>query len=441
MSRRRWRPCCGRSPTGRLPPDTLSALRRLLHALPDEGSQGPAPGYRRRHGSDLTSVAGAPEDSRTRRHRGTAGAATCPRRGSPLAARARGDAGGRRRCAAAGRRSRGRSAFDSHPAAGDTRPGGPVAGGPALPTSSRVAGWAHIVFVGRTQNAFQLWLRRSATLPPGRFRGPRAARFRSGPPTAASSASSPAGKLKRVPIAGGPSQVLCAAPSGRGGSWSRDNVIVFCAPGMARRGAGLMRVSAAAGCRLRRDHARHGRRNPSPLAVLPARRAALPLHGVDRGSCCPPPQPAVIRIGVLDAGEVTTTLFEAESAVSYASGHLNLRRNETLMAAAFAVDSRQPIGEPFPVAEHVATEGSRYIAAWCRRMARWCTRPAAASWPEASRRGSTGLVARSAPLASRRPSSTWRCRPMDAGWLLPSAPATLATSTSGSSTCPERNRG
>ena len=38
------------------------------------------------------------------------------------------------------------------------------------------------------------------------------------------------GKLKTVAIAGGPPIVLCDAPRGSGGSWNRDNVILF-APG------------------------------------------------------------------------------------------------------------------------------------------------------------------------------------------------------------------
>jgi len=51
------------------------------------------------------------------------------------------------------------------------------------------------------------------------------------------------GKLKRVDAAGGPSVVICDAPSPRGGAWNREGVIIF-AP-VAE--AGLYRVSAAGG--------------------------------------------------------------------------------------------------------------------------------------------------------------------------------------------------
>ncbi|HXZ27364.1 MAG TPA: hypothetical protein VEG08_05120, partial [Terriglobales bacterium] len=52
-----------------------------------------------------------------------------------------------------------------------------------------------------------------------------------------------ASKLKRVELAGGPPQTLCDAPGGRGGSWSREGVILF-TPDTQE---GLWRVSANGG--------------------------------------------------------------------------------------------------------------------------------------------------------------------------------------------------
>ena len=40
-------------------------------------------------------------------------------------------------------------------------------------------------------------------------------------------------------------QIICDAPSGRGGSWNKDGVIVFTPD--ARSGVGLYRVSASGG--------------------------------------------------------------------------------------------------------------------------------------------------------------------------------------------------
>ena len=52
------------------------------------------------------------------------------------------------------------------------------------------------------------------------------------------------GKLKKVAASGGPAQSLCDVPNGRGGSWNRDDVIVF-SPSNA--GISIQRVAAAGG--------------------------------------------------------------------------------------------------------------------------------------------------------------------------------------------------
>jgi serine/threonine-protein kinase len=55
------------------------------------------------------------------------------------------------------------------------------------------------------------------------------------------------GKLKKIPIRGGPAAIVCDAADGLGGSWSTDGTIVF-APGT---GAALQRVSADGGTPVR----------------------------------------------------------------------------------------------------------------------------------------------------------------------------------------------
>jgi serine/threonine protein kinase len=53
------------------------------------------------------------------------------------------------------------------------------------------------------------------------------------------------GKLKKLSLSGGPVQTLCDAPSGRGGTWSKDGVILFTPSG--HLGVGLYRISASGG--------------------------------------------------------------------------------------------------------------------------------------------------------------------------------------------------
>ena len=47
----------------------------------------------------------------------------------------------------------------------------------------------------------------------------------------------------------------------------------------------------------------------------------------------------------------------------YASGHVLFARSDTLMALPFDPDARKSTGDAFPLAEHVSTEGSRYMGA------------------------------------------------------------------------------
>jgi hypothetical protein len=164
-----------------------------------------------------------------------------------------------------------------------------------------------------------------------------------------------------VQIAGGPPIVLCDAPSGRGGSWSRDNVIVF-APQVSYA-SGLSRVSSAGGApavvtTVDPGTAETNHRWPY---FLPDGRHFF--YTASTGACCPASQPATIRIGSLDPADATLTLLQAESSMSYASGHVLFARDGTLMAQAFDPDARQLTGDAFPVGERVAMEGSRYVSA------------------------------------------------------------------------------
>ena len=71
----------------------------------------------------------------------------------------------------------------------------------------------------------------------------------------------------------------------------------------------------------------------------------------------------MIRIGSLDSAGPGVSLLQAESSVTYASGHLLFARDEALMAQPFDLQARQLKGEAFRIAEGVSTEGSRYVSA------------------------------------------------------------------------------
>jgi hypothetical protein len=79
------------------------------------------------------------------------------------------------------------------------------------------------------------------------------------------------------------------------------------------------------------------------------------------GACCPPTKAGRIRIGKLDSKD-PVTLLSADSSSAYGSGHLLFSRDGTLMAQQFDPRSAQLAGDPFPVAEGVGGEGSRYTS-------------------------------------------------------------------------------
>ena len=77
------------------------------------------------------------------------------------------------------------------------------------------------------QGEFQLWLRPVASADGRAIEGTEGAAFPFWSHDSRFIAFFAGGKLKKVAITGGPPIVVADAADGGGGSWSRDNVIVF----------------------------------------------------------------------------------------------------------------------------------------------------------------------------------------------------------------------
>ena len=152
------------------------------------------------------------------------------------------------------------------------------------------------------------------------------------------------GKLKKVAASGGPSQSLCDAPNAFGGSWSRQNVIVF-PPDSGL--TSIRQVSAGGGTPVDVFKTKGERSFP---VFLPDSRHFLYLAVT--------PEQAGIYVSSLDGKENRRILADESGAVFAPSsgkepGYILFIRENTLMAQPFDAASAQTAGDVFPLAEGV----------------------------------------------------------------------------------------
>jgi eukaryotic-like serine/threonine-protein kinase len=158
------------------------------------------------------------------------------------------------------------------------------------------------------------------------------------------------GKLKEINADGGPPQDICDSVSGRGGTWSRDGVIVF-TPSSSQ---GLFSVSAEGGTpesasKLDVDKGENSHRWPW---FLPDGKHFLYWSRTSRAGESP-----VLYIGELGSLQARL-LTKSETMAQYASGHLLFLRGQTLMAQPFNPRQMELSGEPQAIADHIAVNGS-----------------------------------------------------------------------------------
>jgi Tol biopolymer transport system component len=158
------------------------------------------------------------------------------------------------------------------------------------------------------------------------------------------------GKLKKIDTAGGRALTLCDAPSGRGGAWSPEDVIVF-APALS---GGLRRVSSAGGDSvvLTTPDASRGQTSQRWPAFLPDGRHFMYLAGnfasSSRGA-------GAIYVAAVDGGE-SRMLVQADSDALYAPpGYILYLRDQNLVGQPFDAARLKLMGQAFPIAEEVAS--------------------------------------------------------------------------------------
>lgn len=165
------------------------------------------------------------------------------------------------------------------------------------------------------------------------------------------------GELRRVDASGGPSLRLCEVENGKGGTWNRDDVIVF-AHGPS---SPLFRVSATGGdpvqvTELDSSRAETGHRLPWFLPdgrrfLFFARRTATPR------------EPGDIMLGGLD-GETPRKVAPGSSQALFAEGRLLFVRDGTLLAQRFDAARAALLDDPFPLASSVEVLGGAACAAF-----------------------------------------------------------------------------
>jgi Tol biopolymer transport system component len=150
------------------------------------------------------------------------------------------------------------------------------------------------------------------------------------------------GKLKKILAGGGPVQSLCDVRVGRGGSWSRENVIVFSEP----RGSAwaMRRVSATAG--VPEDVTKPNGVSGFPVFLPDSRHFLYVVAGLSADQ-------NGVYLSSLEGSENRRILADVSSVV-FAAGRILFIRANTLTAQPFDAAHRSTYGEAFLVAEDIS---------------------------------------------------------------------------------------
>ncbi len=161
------------------------------------------------------------------------------------------------------------------------------------------------------------------------------------------------GKLKRIEAGGSPSQTICDAADGRGGSWSRSGVIVF---GPDSGGQGLWKVAASGGTPTQLPLRLAENSTMRWPQFLPDDEHFLFFSKAPQGMAS---QSTGIYVGSLGKNEARF-VTAADTMGRYASGYLMFGRRGKLMAQATSDSLATLQGEAAPLLEKINQDSSRY---------------------------------------------------------------------------------
>jgi serine/threonine protein kinase len=221
------------------------------------------------------------------------------------------------------------------------------------PTSFALSPDGHqLVFVANADDVAKLWQRPLDQTTAQPLAGTDGAIFPFWSPDSRSIGFFADGKLKRLDLAGGAPQVLASAPSGRGGTWNRDGVILFMPNAQLGANAILVRVPAAGGRVTPVTHLTAGQLSHRWPQFLPDGRRFLFFSAYGR------PDTQGIYQGSLDGGEPRRLLASESAALFAPPRFLLFVRQEALVAMPFDPERGVLGGDPALVAESVGTDFS-----------------------------------------------------------------------------------
>jgi len=158
------------------------------------------------------------------------------------------------------------------------------------------------------------------------------------------------GKLKKLDIAGGPVQSISDAPSGRGGSWNKDGVIIFTSSGQLATGLSQVSANGGTAVRITDPDASRGEDSHRWPMFLPDQKHFIYLAANVSGKT----EPDAIYVGALNSNEKKFVTKATANAVYVAPGYLLFYRDKTLFAQRFNAAKLELIGEPMPTLTDVA---------------------------------------------------------------------------------------
>ena len=167
-----------------------------------------------------------------------------------------------------------------------------------------------------------------------------------------------AGKLKKVALSGGPVQVLCDAPEGRGGSWSPRGVIIF-TPNIREP---LYKVPEGGGVAEKLTDSQPGWTQRNPY-FLPDGNHFLFTYRDVAGALTSTAGTGALY-GASLSGEKPRQILASASNVQYSDGYLLYLRETVLVAQRFDPKSLKFSGDPTPVAEKLDYWNARDVVAF-----------------------------------------------------------------------------